>query len=81
MITVVSIFQAIILLITLFLAVIYSSSILLFHEIRYHNNILTANVCFATICCCIYWIIYSITLNYYLEYYQNNNTCYIMNYF
>lgn len=43
-------------------AFVYSIPIMFMHRFHHRNNILTLNICIATIFCCIYWFIFYIIL-------------------
>jgi hypothetical protein len=43
-------------------ASIYSIPILVIPRFHRRNNILTLNICLATICCCLYWFVFYIML-------------------
>ncbi len=51
--------------IILILCLVYSLSILLIPRFHYRSNLFTVNLCVAFICCCIYWLIYCISYDYY----------------
>ena len=70
-----------VLILTISLAVIYLSPVLLIRRFHNTNNVYTANICFATICCCSYWLFFYIALEFYPEILSGSRFCLASNYF
>ena len=51
--------------IIIFLCLVYFLSIVFISQFHYRSNILTLNLSIAFMCCCIYWLIYCISYDYY----------------
>lgn len=73
--------QIFIIIITIILAFIYSIPVFFLHRFQNFNNIFTTNLCLATICCNIYWLIYYLLLKFYPEYLFIDSICFILIYF
>jgi hypothetical protein len=67
--------------ITILLALIYSIPIIFIRRFQNFNNIFTANLCFAIICCDIYWILYYLLLKFFPQYLSNQDICSVLVYF
>ena len=61
--------------IIIILCFIYCFPILLIPRLRCRSNILTVNLCIAFMCCCIYWLIYCISFDYYNQILTIENPC------
>ncbi|CAF1191822.1 unnamed protein product [Adineta steineri] len=75
------IIQLIFLIFTILLALIYSIPIIFMRRFHTVNNIITANLCFAAICCAIYGTFLIITATFYPNVLYNSTICIIFNYF
>jgi hypothetical protein len=51
--------------IIILLSLIYCLPILIIRRFRHCSNILTLNLCLTFMCCCIYWLFYCISWDYY----------------
>jgi len=80
-VTILNIIQIILLILTILLAIIYLIPILLIRQFHNINNVFTVNICFASICCCIYWLFYYIILEFDPQYFSAVQTCIAFNYF
>lgn len=55
-------FELIIGVLIIIFSITYSIPVLFIRRFHHHNNILTVNVCIATIVSCVYWILYYIAM-------------------
>jgi hypothetical protein len=79
--TTLNLIQLIIFALTILLAVIYLTPILLIRRFHNVNNVFTVNICFASICCCTYWLFYYIVLDLYPDFLSGDQTCIGFNFF
>jgi hypothetical protein len=61
--------------VTILLTLIYSIPILFIRRFQHPVNLLTLNICLTTICTSIYWMVYFIMWEYYIEYLFTSMTC------
>jgi hypothetical protein len=67
--------------ITILLAIIYLIPILFIRQFHNINNVFTVNICFASICCCTYWLSFYLILEFSSQYLSGDQTCIAFNYF
>lgn len=67
--------------ITLLFSLAYSIPVLLIARFRNVNNIFTVNLCIASICCNVYWLLFLVVDEFSPEYLLPNNHCIAFNYF
>ncbi len=75
------ILQIMIFVIIIFLAGLYSISVLIMDRVHHRHNIFTINLCLAAICCCSYWLSFYVIFDFYPKYLIMKNICLILNYF
>ena len=80
-ITAFSLINIAVLILTISLAVVYLIPVLLIRRFHNTNNVYTANICFATICCCSYWLFFYIALEFYPQIISGIGICVVLNYF
>jgi hypothetical protein len=61
--------------VTILLTLIYFIPILFIRRFQHPVNLLTLNICLTTICTSIYWMVYFIMWEYYIEYLFTSMTC------
>jgi hypothetical protein len=67
--------KIVIFVVMIFLSLVYSLPILIIPRFHHRSNILTVNLTIAFICCCIYWLIYCISWDYYKKELLNEKPC------
>ena len=80
-ITVLTVVQIAVLVLTISLAIIYVIPILLIRRFHNTNNVYTVNLCFATIVCCSYWLFLYVALEFYPAVLSGSGVCVALNYF
>jgi hypothetical protein len=81
LVNILQIIQIILLVCGILLALIYSIPVLLIPRFHNVNNLFTVNLCFATIFCCSYWLLFYIILAYSPRILYGNQSCIAFNYF
>ncbi|CAF4279543.1 unnamed protein product, partial [Adineta steineri] len=71
----------IVLIFTILLALIYLISIIFLRRFHTVNNIITANLCFAAICCAMFWTFLIIMEIFYASNSYNGKVCIVATYF
>ena len=72
--------QIFFIILTILLALIYSLPIVFIRRFRNFNNIFTVNLCIATVCSNLYWMLYYLLLKFHPQYLAEETTCFILIY-
>ncbi len=73
-------FQISLLSLDILLALAYLIPILLFRQFHHRLNIFTVNISIAVICCCLYWIVYYVTLQFQPQQLFSLKNCFLVIY-